>query len=181
MPGYRRDPVSEYLDADARRLLARAYAHPGEWQATRLANPSLRARTHALEAGVATDLLGPDNTPAGGKGINARSRWMRGFIRSLYYQHRNYSRAGSDQSWERRTSPRNAGALQVQVGRAMPARGIIPAGRAIRIRLATGGQQKARAVRRLPDSHRIYDDSGRPAARNAGGQAAAGRDWNWTA
>ena len=162
---YQRDPVSELFDTSARRLLDRAYAHPGQWAATRLANPSLRHLAWLAAHGI--NPYAPDRPSAqGGRGLNARTTWARGFIRAVYHQHKWYSGApGGGWRDERRTTPRQAGALQVEVGRAVPVRGIIPAGRAVRIRLRPGGQAARKAVRKLPDSARIFTDRGEAAAR----------------
>jgi hypothetical protein len=159
MPGTQRDPVSELFDGAARTLLARAYAKPGEWIMTRVADPDRRAIAYGSERGI--NVTGPDRPSVpGGTGLNARTRWCRAFVRALYYQHKWYSAAGqASLRSERRTSPRAAGALRIEIGRHMPARGVIPAGRAIRIQIAKGGQAKDRAVRRLPDSRRwMLDD-----------------------
>jgi len=117
------------------------------------------------------DLLGPDNATArGGTGLNARTRWGRGFVRAVYYQHRWYSGDPDTGGWRRdkRVSPRAADSLQVQIGR------LGPAGLAVRVRLAKGGSAAMGAVKRMPDSRRIYSDDGRPAARWAD---PSKRDW----
>lgn len=175
MPGYARDPVSVRFTAGARKLLDRAYAHPGQWQATRVADPDVRLI--AWLAGQGIDPWAPDRPSAeSGRGLDAKSRWCRGFVRALYYEHRWYSGRGAGQ-WRqsRRTSPRTAGALEVEVGRRVLAVGIIPAGRAVRVRIRRGGQSKLKAVKALPDSRRIYDDRGRRAARWSDPDK---RDWN---
>lgn len=168
MPPLARDPVSVLFDAGARQLLERAYANPGTWQGTRLADPDRRHVEWGLALGI--NVLGPDSPSVrGGRraGLNARTRWCRGFVRALYYQHRWYSTPGKNPQWrdERRLSPRSTGALQVEIGRALPVRGVIPAGRAVRIRLAAGGQAKQRAARALPEGDRIWADDGEPGGR----------------
>jgi hypothetical protein len=151
-----RDPISTLFDGPARRLLERAYARPGAWVMTRVADPG--------PGGIAYGADRP--SVAGGTGLNARTRWCRAFVRALYFQHKWYSGAhGSGWRAQRRTAPRSAGALRVQVGVHRPATGIIPAGRAVRIRIDRGGQAKERAVRRMPDSARIFRDDGSTAAR----------------
>lgn len=161
----KRDPFSELLDTGARRLLERAYASPGAWVSTRLGDPGLRVRTLAMQMGV--DLDGPDNpsTRRRSGGTNARSRWGRAFVRSLYYQHKWYSRPGPQQSWIRRPSHRETGALRVEVGRHLGPTGVIPAGRVVRVQLARGGAAKEAAVARLEDRDRIYRPSGSPGGR----------------
>ena len=173
--------MSEPFDPAVRRLLDKVYANKGSWQQVWLPDPTLRQRTRFIGIGINVD--GPDPLPAGG-GVNARTRWARGFIRALYYQHRNFSPMRG-KSWEKRTSPRNTGGLRVQVGRHVPASpqfdpanpsaGGFPARRRIRVQLAAGGKAKATAVARLSDEDRIYTKSGAAAARWGG--AGKYRDW----
>ena len=158
----KRDPVSIAFDSQAARLLERAYAQRGEWVSVRLVDPSVRQRTRFVRLGINVD--GPDPVPAGG--LNARTRWARGMVRSLHYQHKH---------------GRRSGALEIEVGRHIPASpqfnparpqdGGLPPSRQFRVRIRRGGQVALRAVQRLPDSRRIYDDEGQPAGRHA--------DWSW--
>lgn len=168
MCAYRRDPASELLDGGARRLLERAYAvRSGTWVMTRLADPSAEHVMWAARQGL-DYLMGPD-VPAteGGRNQTAYTRWGRAFTRALYYQHKWYGdKALKGFRPERRMTPYSL-PLEVEWGRRVPMRGIIPPGRAIRIRIAYGGQAKLRVVRALPDSERIYDDDGAPAGRHA--------------
>jgi hypothetical protein len=138
---------------------------------TRLADPE---RSHeAWAGGLGITLMGPDEaTTANGTRNNAHTRWGRAFVRSLYFNHRWYGdRKGM--RGERRTVPWGT-PLQVEWGRRVPARGVIPAGRAVRIRIAAGGKTKLRVVRAKRDSERIYDDAGRTAGRWAD---PTKRDW----
>ena len=171
----RRDPVSEWFDSAARRLLARAYARPGVWIGTRLADPTPRHLARLAAHGIRPH--GPDPVSRlPGRGVNARDRWTRAFIRSLYYQHKWYSgKPGGGWRAEKRNVARDAAAIEVQAGRRVVARGqLIPAGRAVRIRVRRGGARSMAAVHRLPDSERIYSDDGAPAARWAD---PVTRDW----
>lgn len=168
-----RDPVSELFDAGARRLLDRAYSRPGFWAETRLVPPT--ARQVSWAAGLGIDVNGPDDVSArGGRGINARSRWARGFVRALYYQHLWYSEAGGGWRAQKRTTRRQAGALRVEVGRLAARLGVIPAGRVVRVQLAPGGMAKARAVAELPDAQQYVSNEG-----DRGGRWSdpALRDW----
>jgi hypothetical protein len=155
-----RDPVSLLLDRGARDLLTRAYSVPaGTWVMTRLADPP-REQAYGIR------LMGPDNAPtASGTRNNAHTRWGRAFIRALYYQHKWHGDkdAGGFRPGKR-AAPYSV-PLEVQWGARKPAVGVIPAGRAVRIRVAYGGQAKARAVRKKADVQRIFDDDGRPAGR----------------
>lgn len=187
MPASTRDPVSEVFDNSARRLLTRAYAARGEWVSMWLPDPTIRQRTRFAGIGILVD--GPDKpTAVGGTsgGLNARSRWARGFVRSLNYQHKWYSPAGRSTTWrtDRRIAARSTGGLRVEVGRhlapspqwdpADPEAGGLPPRRRVRVKLEAGGAAKQRAVARLADRDRIYDDAGRPAGRWADIKL---RDW----
>lgn len=172
---YERDPVSVLLDRGARELLARAYAAPrGTWVMTRLADPTERHRTWATGRGW--DLDGPDNAPTlSGRHVNAHTRWGRAFMRALWYQHQQYGPGIAREAvrGSRRMTP-YGGALQLEWGRRVPELGVIPAGRAVRIRTAYGGQTARRVVRGKRDAERIFTDTGEPAGRFA---LAEGRDW----
>jgi hypothetical protein len=164
-----RDPVSVQFDAAAARLLRRAHANRGQWTGTYVKNPT---REWMLWAGVrGINLLGPDNAPGG----MARTRWCRAFIRAVYYNHKwhYYAGKGLDLA-DRRVAPYGGNALQYQVGtvRIDPTGRVI--GRAVRIRVLAGGQAAQRAADKLPDSKRIYDDSGQPAGRHSD---LTDRDW----
>lgn len=170
-----RDPVSELLDRGARSLLVRAYSvRAGTWVMTRLADPSPEHVRWAERRGL-EPLMGPDRpSTASGLHVQAHTRWGRAFMRSLWYQHKWYGdkqlRGFRD---ERRMVPYSL-PLQVEWGRRMPAVGVIPAGRAIRIRIATGGKTALRVVQAKPDDARIYANDGSTAGRWAD---PAGRDW----
>lgn len=124
---YRRDPVSVLFDAGAARLLARAYAAQNQWVGTRLANPSASQVAHFSALGI--DVTGPDGKS--GQGIlNARTRWARGFVRALNYQHKR--------------SAKSYLGLQVEVGRALPGgqqagTALVP-GRRVQIKVTRGGR-----------------------------------------
>ena len=162
---YQRDPLSELFDDAARRLLSRAYANPGNWVGTRLADPDMRHIRYANARGIYP--LSKDTVPGG----QAKTRWARAFVRCLYYQHKWWS-AGGTSGWRgsKRTAPRESGGLRVEVGNIVVARGVIPRGRAVRVKLERGGQAKAAAVARLP-AERVWADQG-PAWADPGD-----RDW----
>jgi hypothetical protein len=149
-----RDPVSVLWDPAAAQLLGRARRARGQWAATRIADPSPRQRAAlALSYGINVD--GPDapSTQGGRRGgLNARTRWARGFVRALYYA--NDSRHGGPGL-----------ALEVEVGAHKPPLGVIPAGRAVRVRVRRGGSVAIRAVQRKADGARIFDEAGMPAGR----------------
>jgi hypothetical protein len=157
-----RDPVSVLWDGPAAQLLARARKARGGWAGTRITDPSPRQRAAlTLVYGINPD--GPDrpSTPARRGGLNAKTRWARGFVRALY--HANDRRRGGPGL-----------ALEVQVGRHKPAGVRVPAGRAVRVRVRRGGTVALRAVQRKQDAGRIYGDDGLPAGRHSD---PALRDW----
>ena len=151
------------FDAGARTLLGRAYARPGQWAGTRVAFPA--ARHVAYFAGLGINVLGTDQW--------GRDRWTAGFIRAVYYQHKWFYSQGQLRP-ERRATANQTRAVRYELGRRLPVLGVIPAGRAVRIVVNPGGSAAVRAVKRLPDSKRIYDDQGGPAARWADPTL---RDW----
>jgi hypothetical protein len=160
-----RDPVSVAFDASARRLLARAYGQRNTWVQAWLPDPDLRQRTRWMEAGITVD--GPDPRPPGG-GVNARTRWARGFIRSLYYNAKWYApaRAGLPLRGVRRSAPASA-PLRVEVGRHIPGSpgGGLPPRRRVRVMVASGGAASERAVARLPAADRTWTPEGNPGKR----------------
>lgn len=161
-----RDPVSELFDGAARKLLARAYDRPGLWTETRLANPSARHLAWGFAQGI--NLLGPDPAETlEGSHINARSAWARGFVRAAYYQHRWYYRQGRGLGPMKRVTPNRVLALRFQVGRMMPPRGVVPAGRVVALQVLPGGQAARRAVARLGDDERIFTADGLHGGRAA--------------
>lgn len=171
----KRDPVSELLDRGARVQLARAYAAPiGTWVMTRLADPSEDHLRWAAAIGVG-DLMGPDRPGTlSGTHVQAHTRWGRAFMRALWYQHKWFGdRAAEGFRDERRMMPLGT-PLQVEWGRRMPRRGIIPPGRAVRIRIPSGADRAIRVVQGKPDSERIFDNEGTPAGRWSD---PALRDW----
>ena len=157
-----RDPVSVLWDRAAAQLLARARAARGGWAGTRIADPSPRQRAALLQAyGIDPD--GPDRPSTARRrgGLNAKTRWARGFVRSVHWL--NDRRHGGPGL-----------ALEIEVGAHRPPLGVIPAGRAVRVRVRRGGSVALRAVARKPDSARIWDDEGFPAGRFSD---PALRDW----
>lgn len=153
--------MSVLFDAGARRLLERAYSRPGQWTGTRIKAPTLAEAAWFGAQGI--DVFGRDQL--------GRDRWAAGFVRAVYYQHRNY-RTG--RGWDgRRMTPYDGRAIRYELGRQLRAVGVIPAGRAVRIRSVPGGPAARRAAEKLPRSQRILTDSG-PGPAIA---IAADRDW----
>jgi hypothetical protein len=177
---YERDPVSVLFDRGARDMLARVYAaRRGEWVMTRVADPTPR---HLLWAKLRNiDLDGPDNAATlSGKHINAHTRWGRAYMRALWYQHRRFGPAPGRNSKsvrsDRRMTPTSI-PLQIEWGRRLPGSTtgqLLPAGRAVRIRVAYGGRTARRVVENKGFLDRIYTDDGGQAGRFS---VAADRDW----
>lgn len=184
--GSRRDPVSVAFDPAARRLLARALAAPGTEVRTRLVDPDMRTLTQWAARGL--DVSGPDRPSAvGGRkgGLDCRTRWARGFVRSLYYQWKWFSPQAGSQTWKQRTAPRDTRALRIiAVGRHVPAspqfdprhpeRGGFPAGRQVTIMVDQGGKKALAAVHRLSDRDRIWVGTRQPGRRFS---SPSLRDW----
>jgi hypothetical protein len=160
-----RDPLSVSLDRAARQLLERAYGVPrGTWVSTRLADPGPATAARAAVLGI--DWRGPDNVSASGRGgLDARDRWTRALVRALYYQYKWYATGRGGWRSEKREVALHTGALEFDAGRRLPAQGVIPAGRAVRLRLNAGGRSALRHVQAQPWRDRIYDDAGDPAGR----------------
>ena len=170
-----RDPVSQLLDRGARRLLVMAYEQrAGTWVMSRLADPSDAHLRWGMSAGL-EPLMGRDRAvTVSGRQANAHTRWGRGFVRALYFNHRWFGdKPARSMRAERRTVPYSL-PLEVEWGRRLPALGVIPAGRAVRIRIAAGGATKLRVVKALPDSDRIFLDDGSTGDRWAD---PSRRDW----
>ena len=87
-----------------------------------------------------------------GQGLNARTRWVRGFARAVWYA--NDRRHGGPGL-----------ALELEVGRWKPAGVHVPSGYAVRLRVRRGGSAAMRAVRAQAGSKRIYTDEGGPGKR----------------
>lgn len=145
------DPVSVPWETAAAVLLERARAAQGQWIGSRLADPTPRQVERYRRLGI--NVLGPDPV----KSKIARGRWQRAFMRAFYRQA------------DRRS-------FEVEIGRKYPQRGVIPAGRYVRIRQRRGGSVAMRAVQRKADADRIYLDDGTPGGRYAD---PAARDWAW--
>ena len=156
MPAWERDPVSVLWDGAAAALLARARQARGGWQGTRVADPSDRQRAMLLAIGINPNARDDPSAIGGraraGQGLNARTRWVRGFARAVWYA--NDRRHGGPGL-----------ALELEVGRWKPAGVHVPSGYAVRLRVRRGGSAAMRAVRAQADSKRIYTDEGGPGKR----------------
>jgi len=153
---YERDPVSVLWDAAAAQLLARARSARGGWQGTRVADPSDRQRVMLMALGINPNARDLPSAVGGraraGHGLNAKTRWVRGFTRAVWYHN----------------DRRNGGpglALELEVGRWKPAGVRVPSGYAVRLRVRRGGSAALRAVERKQASARIWTGEGEPGSR----------------
>ena len=161
--------MSELWDGWAKSLLDRAYRRPGTWVATRAADP--RPEHLAYLASLGINPMGPDDKSGSGS-LNARTRWARGAVRSLYYQHKWWSDAPDGGGWRdaKRAAPRSDLSLVVEVGRALPGGRqtgtLLRPGRAVRVKVTGGGRAH---VRRSGSAAYTLEGAGRSDGRD--------RDW----
>jgi hypothetical protein len=128
-----RDPVSVLFDAGARAQLSRAYADRGAWKETRLQPPEGRHVAYLARLGI--DPFGPDDASVRGRpGLDAGTRWARGYIRAVYYQHINHSQEGGGWTPGKRAEPRPGRLIEIRVGGHRRALGVIPAGQLVAVR-----------------------------------------------
>lgn len=138
-----RDPLSEWFDPAARRLIRRAYARRGQWVGVYLAPPTLEQRARAAVLGV-WDLYERDRW--------GEQRWVRAYKRAVYWQLRMHGWHDGPRFAETRASPWPAVALEWQTGRRVTRANWAGRRWAIRVRLHDGGQAAARAAAARPAS-----------------------------
>jgi hypothetical protein len=161
----RRDPLSEWFDPPARRLLERAYASKGEWTGIYLAPPSPLQRAHAARLGF-WDL--------GEKDKWGEVRWVRAFKRSVYWNHARFGYAGDFRPGEPRMSDHAGTSLEWETGQRVRKSGWPSRRWAIRVRIhPAGAAALAAAERKIPPSKR-WVDRGQPTALQS---TIADRDW----
>ena len=102
-----RDPLSEWFDPAARRLITRAYKRRGQWTGVFLAPPSITQRAYAARLGI-YDLYERDRW--------GEQRWVRAYKRSVYYQLGKHGYADGPRWGEERLSGWPAVALEWQTG-----------------------------------------------------------------
>jgi hypothetical protein len=143
-----RDPLSEWFDPAARRLIRRAYARRGEWVGVYLAPPSTLERAYAARLGV-FDLYERDRW--------GEQRWVRAYKRAVYWNLTKHGFSDSFRPREERSSPWPGVSLEWETGKRI-ARANWPGRRwAIRVRLHDSGAAARAAVDRLPASERWAD------------------------
>jgi hypothetical protein len=138
-----RDPLSEWFDPAARRLITRAYGRRGEWTGVFLAPPSITQRAYAARIGI-YDLYERDRW--------GEQRWVRAFKRSVYYQLKKHGYAEAPRWGETRISGWPAVALEWETGQRVMRAGWPQRRWAIRVRLHDGGSAASRAGRAKSDS-----------------------------
>lgn len=142
-PGMQRDPLSEWFDTPARRLIRRAYANRGQWVGVYLAPPTVLQRAYAARLGI-YDLYERDRW--------GEQRWVRAYKRAVYYQLKKHGWHDAPRWGEVRESPWPGVALEWQTGQRVTRRGWPTRRWAIRVRLHDGGAAASRAGRAKADS-----------------------------
>lgn len=140
-----RDPLSEWFDTPARRLIRRAYARRGQWTGVYLAPPTITQRAYAARLGI-YDLYERDRW--------GEQRWVRAYKRAVYYQLKKHGYADGFRPDQFRASPWPAVALEWQTGRRVLRSGWPSRRWAIRVRLHDGGASARRAALAKPASER---------------------------
>jgi hypothetical protein len=102
-----RDPISEWFDPAAVRLLRRAYANREQWTGVYLAPPTIEQRMSAGAEGI-WDLGERDRW--------GEVRWVRAFKRSVYWHLKHFGYHDGLHLGQRRTSAWPAVALEWETG-----------------------------------------------------------------
>jgi len=138
-----RDPLSEWFDPAARRLIERAYAHRETWCGVYLAPPTLTQRAYAARLGI-YDLGERDRW--------GEQRWVRAYKRAVYYQLKKHGFADGFRPDVFRASPWPGVALEWETGKRVLKAGWPTRRWAIRVRLHKGGGAARRAAERKGDT-----------------------------
>lgn len=147
----RRDPLSEWFDSAAARLVARAYANRGQWTGVYLSQPSVRQRAAAAMIGE-WDLFERDRW--------GEVRWVRAYKRSVFWNHKQYGYAGEFRLGQPRASDHSGTSLEWQTGQLVMKSGWPSRRWAIRVCVHPGGWAATEAARSIPASKRWVDASG---------------------
>ena len=160
-----RDPLSEWFDAAAQRLLARAYANRGQWTGIYLAPPTVRHQVAAAAIGF-WDLRERDRW--------GEVRWVRAFKRSVFWNHKTYGYAADFRPGAARAADHAGTSLEWQTGQRVMKAGWPSRRWAIRVRVHPGGTAAHRAADAIPARKRWVDESGRATDLQS---TAADHDW----
>lgn len=147
---YSRDPLSEWFDPAARRLLVRAYANRDGWTGVYVGQPSVRQRAAAARLGF-WDLYERDRW--------GEVRWVRAFKRSVYHNLYYYGRAGHVDFTQRRAGAGYAGgskapyaaSMEWETGQLVQLKGWPSRRWAVRVKLQDGGTPAHNAGARAKD------------------------------
>jgi len=136
---YTRDPVSEWFDPAAIRLIERAYRNRDGWTGVYLAPPSLAQRARAAQLGI-WDLGERDRW--------GEVRWVRAFKRSCFWHVKNFGDHDGLHVGDYRNSPYPAVALEWETGQLVYKRGWASRRRAIRVAIHDRGTSQFRQAAR---------------------------------
>jgi hypothetical protein len=161
----KRDPLSEWFDAAARRLLERAYRHRGEWTGIYLAQPGLRQHAAAARIGI-WDLRERDRW--------GEVRWVRAFKRAVFWHHRMYGYSDEFRPGRPRASDHAGTSLEWQTGQLVMKSGWPGRRWAIRVRIHPAGAEAGHAAAEKIPASRRWVIAGQPTARQS---TIADRDW----
>jgi len=161
VPRVSRDPLSEWFDPAARRLLTRAYNNRGQWTGVFLSPPTLEQRARAAQLGI-WDLYERDRW--------GEQRWVRAFKRAVYYQLHHHGFSDRPRWDEERTSPWPGVALQWETGQRVIRRGWPTRRWAIRVTVHDKSGAKYRA-----ESRRVYAQYGPGSGKQS---TADDHDWD---
>lgn len=138
-----RDPLSEWFDTAARRLIRRAYNRRGQWVGVYLAPPTVLQRAYAARLGI-YDLYERDRW--------GEQRWVRAYKRSVYWNLKKHGFHDEPRWNQFRASAWPAVALEWQTGNRVQRAGWPTRRWAIRVRLHDGGSAARRAAEAKPAS-----------------------------
>lgn len=154
----KRDPLSQWFDSAAARLVARAYASRGQWTGIYLSQPSIGQRAAAAAIGE-FDLYGRDRW--------GEVRWVRAFKRSVFWAHKQYGYAGEFRLGQPRASDHPGTSLEWQTGQLVMKSGWPSRRWAIRVRVHPAGAAATEAARAIPASRRWVDSAGHATSRRS--------------
>lgn len=149
-----RDPLSEWFDAAARKLIRRAYARRGEWVGVYLAPPSPLERAYAARMGI-YNLYERDRW--------GEQRWVRAYKRAVYWNLTKHGYSDAFRPGEFRASPWPGVSLEWETGKRIARANWAGRRWAIRVRLHESGAAARAAVERLPPAERWVESEQRSA------------------
>jgi hypothetical protein len=136
-----RDPLSEWFDAAALRLLQRAYTAKGQWTGVYLAPPTVPQRARAAAYGFPDLTVGRDRW--------GEVRWVRAFKRSAYWNLARFGYSDTLRPGQYRASEFAAVAMQWETGQRVLKTGWPSRRWAVRVRIHQHGDPA-----KVPESRR---------------------------